>query len=149
MYATTLTDRQRLAQLQLIGGRYAAAEKTASARLTYLAVMDIVALSPSLSDFDRADALSQAGGALYLAKDPAMAGLVLDAGETIALQSPYLKDANRYVLLGRLLRSAEQGNDSVRIKQLNGDQAKFVDNTDPNPVAPIAPADPCPPSKSL
>ena len=144
LYATRLTDRQRLAQLQLIGGRYAAAQKTASARLSYLTVLDIVALSPTLSDFDRADALSQAGAALYLAKDPAMGGLVLDAGATIALQSAFLKDANRYILLGRLLRSAEGGNDTTRIQRLNGEQAKFVDNSDPNPAAPVEPANPLP-----
>jgi hypothetical protein len=143
LYAIGLSDRQRLAQLQLIGERYAAGERAASARLAYQAVMDIVALSPSLSDFDRADALAQAGAALYLAKDPVMAGQSLDAGDTIALQSSFLKDANRYVLLGRLLHSAQQGSDSARIQKLNGDQAKFVDS-DPNPAAPIEPPDPLP-----
>src|ERR1700737_344692 len=33
LYAVGLSDRQRLAQLQLIGERYAAGERTASARL--------------------------------------------------------------------------------------------------------------------
>ena len=144
LYSTRLTDRQRLAQLQLIGGKYAAAQKTAPARQVFQSVLDIAALSPSLSDFDRADALAQGGAALYLAKDPALAGLMLDAGDTIALASPYLKDANRYVLLGRLLAAAQGANDTARIQRLNADRARFVDNTDPNPAAPAGPADPLP-----
>src|SRR5262249_5803768 len=59
IYATALTDRQRVAELLLVGGQYAAAEKTAPARTTFQAVMDIAALSPSLSDFERTEALAQ------------------------------------------------------------------------------------------
>ncbi|MEP7198717.1 MAG: hypothetical protein ABI874_02760 [Chloroflexota bacterium] len=143
IYATNLSDRQRLAQLQTVGERYAAAEKTAQAKLTYQAVMDIVALSPSLSDFERTEALAQAATSLYNVKERNLAGLALDNGRDIALQSPFLKDASRVVLLGKLLRAAQQGDDSTRIKKLNTDRSNFVD-TDPNPTAPAEPPDPLP-----
>src|SRR5712692_2415215 len=65
VYATGLTDRQRLGQLLLIGERYAAAENVAATIQTHQAVMDVVALSPLLSDFERTEALAQAATALY------------------------------------------------------------------------------------
>jgi hypothetical protein len=144
IYATALTDRQRVAELLLVGGQYAAAEKTAPARTTFQAVMDIAALSPSMSDFERTEALAQAASSLYLAKAPDMAMAALDAGRDIALQSPFLKDANRFTLLGKLLSAAQQGNDSVRIKQLNEDKSNFVNASDANPATVAELPDPLP-----
>lgn len=145
IYATSLTDRQRLGQLLSIGERYTAADKTPQAKLTFQAVLDTVALSPSLSDYERAEALAQAATAYFKLNDRNLAGLALDAGRDIALQSPFLKDAHRVTLLGKLLRAAQQGGDNTRVKKLNDDRSNFVDVTDTSAAAPVEPPNPLPP----
>lgn len=135
IYSPNLTDRQRLAQLQLVGERYTALAKTDRARVTYQAVMDVAALSPALSDFERADALAQTAAAFYRLNDRNLARLALDSGRDIALRSPFLKDASRFTLLSRLLLAAQKGDDRTRVQTLNDDRSSFVDQSDANSPA--------------
>lgn len=144
IYSPNLSDRQRLAELLLVGERYTAQAKADRARMAYQAAMDVDALSPSLSDFERADALAQMAGALYTLQDRNTARLALDSGRDIALRSPFLKDANRYTLLGRLLLAAQKGDDRVRVQKLNDDRSAFVGMDEPNPPSGADQPDPLP-----
>ncbi len=144
IFSTGLTDRQRVGELLVVGERYTAASKVAQARQTYLALMDTLALSPALSDYERAQSLAQAANALYALKDQSLAGLALNAGRDIAVQSPFLKDAHRFMLLGKLLQAAQRGKDDKRVSQLNDDRANYVDANDAPPPARADVPDPLP-----
>jgi len=66
IYSTSLSDRQRVGELIVVGERYTAANNAAQAKQTYQALMDTLALSPALSDYERAQAMSQAANARTL-----------------------------------------------------------------------------------
>ena len=104
IFSTSLDERQRAGELLLVGERYVTAGNEAQARLTYQALLESVALSPSFSDYERAEMLAQASKTLYRFKDQGLAGLAIDAGRAVALESPFLKNAHRFMLLGQLLR---------------------------------------------
>ncbi len=149
VYATALTDRQRLGALLLIGGKYTEAGQAAQAQLTYQAARDLAILSPSLSDFERTEGLAQIAAALYRLKNANDAGLTLSVANDIVLASPFLKDAHRFVLLNKMILSAQQGNDTARIKELNDERAKFVASREANAPPPSEPPDPLPAVEAL
>jgi hypothetical protein len=149
VYATEVTDRQRLGALLLIGGKYTEARNTAQAQLAYQAARDLAVLSPSLSDFERTEGLAQIAAALYKLKNANDAGLTLSAAKDIVLASPFLKDAHRFVLLNKMILSAQQGNDTARIKELNDERAKFVASSEANAPPPSEPPDPLPAVEAL
>ena len=144
IFSTSLDERQRAGELLLVGERYAAAGNEAQARLTYQALLESVALSPSFSDYERAEMLAQASKTLYRFKDQGLAGLAIDAGRAVALESPFLKNAHRFMLLGQLLQAAQAGNDQKRVAALNDDRANYVDASDSPPAARADVPDPLP-----
>src|SRR5438045_3305342 len=88
--------------------------------------------------------LAQASHTLYKFKDQGSAGLAMDAGRAIALESPFLKSAHRFMLLGQLLQAAQAGNDQKRVAALNDDRANYVDSSEGPPAARADVPDPLP-----
>ncbi|MCA1553425.1 MAG: hypothetical protein LC737_03510, partial [Chloroflexi bacterium] len=144
IFSTNLSDRQRLGELLAVADRYTAADNAAGATRTDQAVMDIVVLSPSLSDYERAEALAQTANGLYRLKETTLARSAIDAGREVAMQSPFLKEAHRFALLGKLLLAAQTGKDDTRIRALNEVRASLVDVNDAGSVPPSEVADPLP-----
>ena len=97
-----LSDAERIGSLLLVGKRYLAANNAGKARLTYRQVILIATLSPTLSDFARAEAFLQAGEELTRLKQAREATIALNQARTIGLYSPYLKQAHRKLVLDRL-----------------------------------------------
>ncbi len=145
IFASSLTDRQRLGQILLIGRKYVSAGNASSAKQSFQMANDIAILSPSVSDYERAEVLGQIAASLYPLKEPGLAGLTLDSAREIVLESPFLKNANRDTLLRQLIRAAQQGDDGARIKQLTADRSNFVEVNDPSTPVPQEPPDPLPP----
>lgn len=97
-----LSDEERIGSLLLIAKRYTANgsdEAQGVARQINL----IAVLSPTLSDFTRADALMQAGEQLLALKLPGEALGAFNQARGIALHSVYLKPAHRKHILDRLI----------------------------------------------
>ncbi len=100
---TRLTDEERIGSLLLVGKRYGAAGNLTKARLAYRQVILIATVSPTLSDFTRADAFLQIGEELTRLKQVREATVALNQARTVALYSAYLQPAHRKLVLDRLM----------------------------------------------
>jgi len=98
-----LPDEERIGSLLLVGKRYAADGNVNEARDVYRQINLIAVLSPTLSDFIRADALLQAGEELIDLELVNEAVVTLNQARSIAFHSVYLKPAHRKLILDRLI----------------------------------------------
>ena len=98
-----LPDEERIGSLLLVGKRYSADGNVNEARDVYRQINLIAVLSPTLSDFTRADALLQAGEELIDLELENEALVTLNQARSIAFSSVYLKPAHRKLILDRLI----------------------------------------------
>lgn len=98
-----LSDEERIGSLVLIAKRYAANGNVSGAQNVVRQISLIAVLSPTLSDFGRADALLQAGEQLQSLKLTNEALGTFNQARSIALRSVYLRPAHRKHILDRLI----------------------------------------------
>lgn len=98
-----LSDEERIGSLLLVGKRYAAAGDVTKAQDVHRQINLIAVLSPTLSDFIRADALLQSSEELIGLESVNEALVALDQTRQIALESVYLKPGQRKLILDRLI----------------------------------------------
>lgn len=101
--STRLSDEERIGSLLLIGKRYSADNNADRARAAYRQIMLIATLSPTLSDFARADGFLQAGEEFARLNQSSEAMHALNQARTVAMYSVYLKAAHRKHVLDRLV----------------------------------------------
>ncbi len=133
VFSTDLSDVQRIGRLTLLGGRFAALEKSERADLCYQQIYDVALISPRLNDPARADALLSAGAGWATIEQKDKALNAYDQVYVLAVQSPYLQMAHRRDLLGVLERSYRDLGDVEQSAACRQQIVAFGQQTNPNP----------------
>ncbi len=102
LFSTELANRERVGSLLLLAQAYTTTGDNSKAQLCYQLANLIATLSPTLSDFAKANSYLEIGEGLAELGDKAEALFNYDQAYVVALHSPYMRDPHRADLLGKL-----------------------------------------------
>ncbi len=126
LFETQLTDAEHVGNLLLLGQRYAEASEEGQAQLCYRQANLMATLSPSLSDFARANAFLEAGEGLAELGNPEDALASYDQAYTVAVDSPSVKDQHRADILGQLAMEYEALGEKTKAGECSALQAEIL-----------------------
>ncbi len=126
LFETQLTDAEHVGNLLLLGQHYADASEKGQAQLCYGQANLMATLSPSLSDFARADAFLEAGEGLAELGNAEDALASYDQAYTVAVHSPYVKDQHRADILGQLATEYEALGETTKAGECSALQAEVL-----------------------
>lgn len=125
LFETQLTDAEHVGNLLLLGQRYAEASEKGQAQACYRQASLMATLSPSLSDFARANAFLEAGEGLAELGNREDALASYDQAYTVAVHSPSVKEQHRADILGQLAVEYEALGEKTKADECSALQAEL------------------------
>ncbi|TKJ30698.1 MAG: hypothetical protein CEE40_04185 [Chloroflexi bacterium B3_Chlor] len=143
LFNTRLTDREHIGNLLLLAEGYATTGDNTRAQLCYQQAGLIATLSPTLSDFGRANSFLEMGEGLAELGNRGEALSNYDQAYTVAVHSPFMKDPHRADVLGQLAAEYEALGENTKASESSALRAEILYTTgEPEDDAEHAPEQP-------
>ena len=146
LFNTQLTDGEHVGNLFLLADGYAAAGDNMRAQRCYQQAGLIATLSPTVSDFGRANSFLEIGEGLAELGNRGEALFNYDQAYTVAVHSPFVKDPHRADVLGQLAAEYEALGENTKATECSALQAEILyttgepeDDPEDDPERPTAP----------
>jgi tetratricopeptide (TPR) repeat protein len=147
LFGTEVADGERVGSLLLLAPAYVAAGDSNRAQLCYQQANLIATLSPTLSDFAKANAYLEIGQGLAELGNKGEALSNYDQAYVVASHSPYLRDPHRADVLGKLAgayqalgegrKAGECSAQQAEIQYVSGEPGEESGNPPVQPTSPL------------